>query len=98
MYQGFDRAWQKLRGITFYKGTKLLKQYIEYCPVYLKHRIRRHRLYGSLQPILTLPIPFHIIIIDLIVAMPLSAEGYNTAIIMTDKFTKLIGMIAGRTD
>lgn len=98
MHQGFDRAWQKLRGITFYKGAKLLKQYIEHCPVCLEHRIRRHRPYGSLQPILTPPIPFHTITIDLIAAMPLSAEGYDAAMTMTDKFTKLMGMIAGRAD
>ncbi|CRL21463.1 Chromo domain-like [Penicillium camemberti] len=30
--------------------------------------------------------------------MPLLAEGYNAAIMITDKFTKLIGMIAGRAD
>lgn len=30
--QGFDTAWQKLRGLTFYKDTKLLKKYIKPCP------------------------------------------------------------------
>ncbi|KAJ5977319.1 hypothetical protein N7501_000661 [Penicillium viridicatum] len=78
MHQGFDRAWQKLRSITFYKGTKLLKQYIEHCP-----------------PILTPAVPFYTITLDLIVAMPVSADRYNTTMTITDKFTKLIGMIPG---
>ncbi|KAI3272225.1 hypothetical protein DTO003C3_10361 [Penicillium roqueforti] len=98
MHQGFDRAWHKLRGITFYKGAKLLKQYIEHCPICLEHRIRRHRPYGSLQPIIALPIPFHTITLDLIVAMPISTDGYDAAMTMTDKFTKLMGMIPGCAD
>jgi hypothetical protein len=101
MHQGFDRAWQKLRGLTFYKGAKLLKQYIQHCPTCLENRIRRHRPYGSLQPILTPPIPFHTITLDIIVAMPVAVSGSNNfdaAMTMTDKFTKLIGIIPGRAD
>ena len=38
------------------------------------------------------------ITLDLIVAMPISTNRYNAAITITDKFTKLIGMIPGCVD
>jgi hypothetical protein len=37
-HQGFDAAWQKLKGLTFYKGAKLLKKYIEHCPIWRPYR------------------------------------------------------------
>lgn len=98
LHQGFDRAWQKLRGITFYKGSKLLKQYITHCPTCLEQRIRRHRPYGSLQPILTPPTPFHTITVDFVLGLPLSIHGHNCAMSLTDKATKAIGIVPGKTN
>lgn len=49
-HQGFDAAWQKLKGLTFYKGAKLLKKYIEHCPICRENAVPRHKPYGSPQP------------------------------------------------
>ncbi len=54
-------------------------------------------LYGSLQPILISLQPFCIIAIDFIVTRSIYIpEGYNTIITITDKFSKGLGLIAGR--
>ncbi|OOQ90683.1 hypothetical protein PEBR_03224 [Penicillium brasilianum] len=88
-----------IRSLTFPRTcAKELKKYIEHCPTYLENRIRRHRPYGSLQPILSPPIPFHIITVDFILSLLLSDDGHNSAMSMTDKFTKLVGLIPGCND
>ncbi|KAJ5986471.1 hypothetical protein N7451_010836 [Penicillium sp. IBT 35674x] len=79
-HQGFDACWQKLNGITFYKGAKLLKQYITHCPVCIENKTRRHKPYGSLQPILSPPIPIHTLTMDWVVGLPTTAEGYDCAL------------------
>ncbi|KAJ5275608.1 hypothetical protein N7505_004153 [Penicillium chrysogenum] len=38
-HQGFEAAWYKLHGLTFYKGAKLLKNYITHCPVCTEHAL-----------------------------------------------------------
>ncbi|KAJ5831269.1 uncharacterized protein N7525_009522 [Penicillium rubens] len=42
-HQGFQAAWHKLRGITFYKGAKLLRDYITHCPVCRDNAVPRHK-------------------------------------------------------
>ncbi|KAJ5613647.1 hypothetical protein N7528_007301 [Penicillium herquei] len=69
-HQGFDVAWAKLRGLSFYKGYRLLKDYIAHCPDCLATRVRRHRPYGALQPVLAPPIPFHTVTMDFAVGLP----------------------------
>jgi len=44
---------------------------------------------------ITPPIPFHTITVDFILSLPSTQDGFNTAMSMTDKFTKLIGVLAG---
>ncbi|KAJ5798847.1 uncharacterized protein N7503_006352 [Penicillium pulvis] len=97
-HQGFDACWQKLNGITFYKGAKLLKQYITHCPVCLENKTRRHKPYGSPQPILSPPVPFHTLTLDWVVGLPTTAEGYDCALVMVCKFTKLSAALPGQTD
>ncbi|KAJ5675356.1 hypothetical protein N7462_008253 [Penicillium macrosclerotiorum] len=98
-HQGFDAGWQKLldSGLLFYRGAKLLKEYISHCPECRNNAMPRHPPYGALQPIRNPPIPFHTITIDFIVGMPESRDhSYNCLMTATDKFTKLISLIPGR--
>ena len=82
-------------GIVIHKGMRLLRQYIDHCPECLRNNTRRHRPYGSLQPIIGPPIPFHTVCIDFVVGLPVSREGYNAIAFITCKFTKRIGAIPG---
>lgn len=58
----------------------------------------KHSPYGSMQPILTPPRPFHVLTIDFILALPVTPppEGYNTILSVTDKFSKAVTFIPGR--
>lgn len=95
-HQGFDACWAKLRGLTFYKGAQLLKKYILHCPSCREHAVPRHKPYGSLQPTLTPPIPFHTITIDFVTGLPMSKDGMDCLATITDKFTKRILLVPGK--
>jgi len=57
---------------------------------------RRHQQYGSLQPIQSLPVPFHMLMIDFILALPLSKDLLNAVMSITDKFSKHVVLIPGK--
>jgi Integrase zinc binding domain len=97
-HQGFARSYERLNGLSIYKGSRLLKQYINSCPHYCaQYTSKRHKPYGSLQPIMPPPIPFHTIAIDFILALPTSREGSDQTLTITDKFTKQNGIVHGKS-
>ena len=48
-------------------------------------------------PIDRLAIPFHIVAIDFIIALPVSIEGYDSLLTITCKFSKRVLLILGIT-
>ncbi|KAJ5426399.1 hypothetical protein N7465_001469 [Penicillium sp. CMV-2018d] len=83
----FHRTWEKMRGFVIGKGAKKLRQYIE-CS---KNAVHRHKPYGSLQPILAPPTPFHTLTIDLVTGLPRTKKGLDAVAIYTCKSTKRVG-------
>ena len=57
---------------------------------------RRHQLYRSLQPIQSLPVPFHMLMIDFILALPLSKDLLNAVMSITDKFSKCVALVPSK--
>lgn len=49
-----------------------------------------------MQPILTPPLPFHALTIDLVVALPVSPDGYDAFMSVTCKLTKRTTLIPGK--
>ncbi|KAJ6089774.1 hypothetical protein N7467_004990 [Penicillium canescens] len=78
---------QALQGLTFSKGTKLPKKYIQHCPTCRDNAVLRHKLYGSLQPILTPLTPFRTTTLEFVVGLPTTVKGHNAMLNLTDKFT-----------
>ncbi|KAJ5226089.1 hypothetical protein N7468_007314 [Penicillium chermesinum] len=78
----------KIHGVYFYKRLKLLKEYIARYPECLTNVVHYHCLYGSLQPIVAPPIPFHILIVDIVTGLLTLYDDRDTMISVTDKFTK----------
>ena len=92
--QGHQRCRHKMQGIVIYKGIKRLKQYIDHCPECLRNNTRRHKPYGSLQPVINPSIPFHTLSIDFITGLPLN---FDAVALMTYKFTKRLGAVPSET-
>ncbi|KAG0159220.1 hypothetical protein PDIDSM_6741 [Penicillium digitatum] len=80
---GFHRAWQKMRGFVIHKGAKKLRVYIDQCDECKKNAVHRHKPYGSLQPILAPPIPFHTLTIDFVTGLPRTKKGFDAVAIYT---------------
>ena len=77
--------------------TRHLRDYIRHCPQCQLYQTPRHLPHGSLQPILTPPMPYHTLTIDFILSLPTSAKGYDCILSVTDKFSRKITLIPGKT-
>jgi hypothetical protein len=69
-HQQLKACQQALNGVTFYKGQKLLRDYIARCPTCLENIVKHHKPYGAMQPIVPAPVPFDIITMDFAVRLP----------------------------
>lgn len=97
-HHGFERTFQRAYASWYIHHLRRhVKTFIEECPDCKIMSTRRHKPYGNLQPILTPPCPFHTITIDFILALPKTKDGYDAVMSVTDKFTKRITLIPGKT-
>ena len=96
---GYGRTHERLSSHFYiFDMSKKLKTYLAHCPDCSSRRTPRHRPYGSLQPILTPSRPFHTLAIDFILALPISLpDRFDCAMTVTDKFSKAITILAGRS-
>ena len=74
--------------------AKLLRRYLHHCPKCQLQMTSRHLLYRSLQPIILPPRSFYTITIDFILALPTFPKGFDSAMSVTDKYTKQVTFIA----
>ena len=77
--------------------TKHLRTYIDYCSKCELNQIKRHKPYESMISIDRSEIPFHIIIMNFIVALSVIANGCDCLLIVIDKFFKRVLMMSGKT-
>ncbi len=98
-HSGFHRTYDRITASLFIRHlTKRLKAYILHCPECQLNQTRRHAPYGSLHPISTPSIPFHTITMDFILALPPTPkEGFDNLLTVTDKFTKRVLLLPGKT-
>ena len=96
-HPGFARCHKIISRSWYIRGlTKLLRAFIRHCPQCLALQTRRHAPYGSLQPIHSPPVPFFTLTLDFILALPLTADGYNALMSVTCKFSKRVTLIEGK--
>ena len=95
-HPGFARCYEIISYSWFVRGlTKLLRSFIRHCSQCLALQTKQHPPYDSLQLIESPPIPFFILTLDFVLAMPVSKEGYNVLMSVTCKFSKRITLIEG---
>lgn len=96
-YSGFSHCHKIISRSWFIWGlTKVLRSYIRHYPQYLALQTKRHALYNSLQPIELSPVPFFILTLDFVLALPISKKGYNALMSVTCKFSKKVTLIKGK--
>ena len=95
---GFHRTYERISRSLYLKNlVKNLKAYIEHCPECELNQTKRHKPYGSLVPIDRPSIPFHTIAMDFIVGLPMTSEGYDSLLTVTDKFSKRVLLVPGKS-
>ena len=95
---GFHRTYERIVGSVYLRHLpKHLRTYIEHCPECELNQTKRHKPYGSLIPIDIPGIPFHTIAMDFIVALPVTTDNLDTLLTVTDKFSKRICLIPGKS-
>ena len=94
-HAGFHQCYEHISEVIYIrKLMRHLQKYIEYCLTCQVCQTKRHQTYRSLNSIQTPSICRHTIIIDFIMALPPSTEGYNCTLIITDKFIKRITIMS----
>jgi hypothetical protein len=96
-HNGYDRSYARITQNFYIRNLPHhLKAYIRHCPPCLRVQTARHKPYGHTTPIQTPPIPFHTQTMDFILGLP-ADKGHDCILLVTDKFTKLVLLIPGRT-
>lgn len=96
-HPGFARYYEIVSRSWYIRDlTKLLRAFIRHCPQCLQLQTRRHPPYGPLQPIHLPPVPFHTLTLDFVLALPLSAAGYNSLMSVTCNFWKRVTLVEGK--
>lgn len=73
-----------------------MQAFIYHCPQCLQLQTRKHPLYGSFQPIYSLPVPFHTLTLNFGLVLPLTADGFNLLMSVTYKFSKRVTLVEGK--
>ncbi len=95
---GFHRSYDRIASSVYMRHlSKHLRAYIEHCPECELNQTKRHKPYGSMVPIDRPGIPFHTIAMDFIVALPLTLAGLDCLLTVTDKFSKRVLLIPGKS-
>ena len=95
---GFHRAYARAAGAVYIRHLATrLRRYIRYCKQCLEGQTTRHAPYGQLAPIKAMALPFHTVTIDFIVSLPPSETGMDAVLTTTDKYSKRVSMLPGRT-
>lgn len=95
---GFHRTYDRIVSSMYIRHlAKNLRAYIEHCPECELNQTKRHKPYGSMVPIDRPGSPFHTITMDFVVALPMTAEGCDCLLTVTDKFSKRALIVPGRT-
>ena len=74
-----------------------VERYVNACPAYNQAKPDYYKPYGELQPISALDVPFATITLDFIVALPTSSAKNDALLTITDKFSKYVKLVPGKT-
>ncbi|KAK3391544.1 hypothetical protein B0T20DRAFT_362929, partial [Sordaria brevicollis] len=96
-YFNINYIIKDLISYSFLKIMRKIKNYINYCPEYLKNVTLRKKLLREINPINTLPILNYIITINFVITLPIYLKshifkilngGFNIILIINSKYNK----------
>ena len=98
-HPGIQWTYDYLRSFTFFPNMKaFVTNYIKNaCPQCALAKPDTNLPYGDLQPIDTPIIPLNVLCLDFIVGLPVSKDGNDAVLLITDKTSKFHKSIIGKT-
>ncbi|SLM41090.1 probable transposable element [Lasallia pustulata] len=99
-HPGFHRTYERItESLYIQRLYTTLREFIRHCPNCQAMASPQHSPYGSLQPIVTPASLHHTITIDFVLGLPESPspEEFDSVMSITDKFSKRVTFIPGRT-
>ena len=75
---------------------KLINRYVSRCLVCFLAKSKTHKPWGWLLLIEALSKPLQVLMLDFVIKLPESARGNNCFLIVTDKFSKAVWILAGK--
>ena len=86
------------QGLYIHNLLKQLHEFIWHCPQCQLNQTPRHAPYGSMQPILTPPRPFHTITVDFILGLPIltAPDCFDCVMSVTDKVSKAVTFVPSK--
>ena len=95
---GYDKCLDMVTRTWFVRHLgRHLRIFLKYCPECLVYQTRRHRPYGVLEPIQSPSVPFHTLTFDFILALPVTDDGMDCILSITDKFSKRVTFVVGKS-
>jgi hypothetical protein len=86
-HMGCEAIRRHRMNFCLHRPTNWLRHYIGTCPQCKVMQVPRHRPYGSLQPMLAPPVPYHTITLDFILGLPKATTGEGACLACVDKFS-----------
>ena len=97
-HPGYNRCLETVSKSWYVRHlAKQLREYLRHCPQCLVYQTRRHRPYGVLEPIQTPSVPFHTITLDFILGLPMTDDGLDCTMLVTDKYCKRNTFVPGQS-
>lgn len=91
------RRTTKIRSQFYIRGlSEKLRRYIADCPNCLAHQTKRHKPWGTSNPLDSAQMPFQCIDIDFIVNLPESSKQNNACMCVTCQLSKNVALLPGK--
>ena len=95
-YGGIYRTYDRLRNVVYFlRMRKGIQKYVDSCPLCQLSKPSRQLLYGQLHPVGESKQLLEELLMDFIMGLPMTAEGNNCLLTVTDKFSKFVRLVPG---
>ena len=92
----FHHIYETLTANLYFRNmSKHLKKYIEHCKICQLNQTKWHKEYDILTLIEMLSIPFHTVVMNFVIDLPL-IQGFNALLSITDKHSKCVTLLSGK--
>src|SRR5271165_6375840 len=94
---GIHKTYDFLRAHVFMRNMKkIVENYVTNCPTCIRAKPSRRGPKGLMESVLSPSQSLSVLCLDFITGLPLSTQGHDAVLVITDKFTKFIRILVGK--